>query len=49
MLTRVATLKRLPAKAWELRSKDEHTCMFATVYAMSRTGSVIMMMNVIAQ
>ena len=47
--TRVATLKILPARACECAGKLEHTCRFATVYAMSRIGRKIITRNAMAQ
>lgn len=47
--TRVATLKMLPASACECAGKLEHTCMLATVYAMSRIGRKIITRNAMAQ
>lgn len=48
-ITLVDTLNKLPASAWESPLNEEHTCIFATVYAMSRTGKVIVTMNDMAQ
>lgn len=48
-LTRVATLKMLPARAWECAGKLAHTWIFATVYAISSTGKVIMTTKAMAQ
>ena len=48
-LTRVATLKMLPASACECAGKLEHTCMLATVYAMSRIGRKIITRKAMAQ
>ena len=39
----------LPARACECGGNAEHTCMFDTVYAMSRIGSITTTTNDIAQ
>lgn len=39
----------LPASAWECGGKLEHTCILATVYAISRIGRATTTTNPIAQ